>query len=328
DEAALQRLNAHYDRTFNFDDLWAEVWRRTYSFRQRAFRSSDKALHLEEAQMLVAQDAGYGSWKAVSEAAVTGAPPVPPYVIDAAEHRIGPARILNRGEWDELIAVLKERRLTAFDPIGTLTDALLARIVELDHVTSLTLGGSRDLTDDGLLLLARMPQLESLNLSEYPGGNLTDRGLDVLRHLPNLRRFEMTWQRGITDAGVANLKYCDKLENVDLMGTPTGDGAIEALQGKATLRRFHAGKLVTDAGLRFLRNFPALQDLLIDGPFTNDGLAGLAGLGITDLDLFWHVTGITPDGFAHLANLPNLQSLGADGKLTDDAAMRHIGALP
>src|SRR5262249_58491308 len=31
DEAALQRLNAHYDRTFNFDDLWAEVWRRTDS---------------------------------------------------------------------------------------------------------------------------------------------------------------------------------------------------------------------------------------------------------------------------------------------------------
>src|SRR5947207_170665 len=83
-------------------------------------------------------------------------------------------------------------------------------IVELDHVTSLTLGGSRELTDDGLLLLARMSQLERLNLSEFPGGNLTDRGLEVLRHLPNLRRFEMTWQRGITDVGVANLKYCDQ----------------------------------------------------------------------------------------------------------------------
>ena len=51
-----------------------------------------------------------------------------------------------------------------------------------------------------------MPQLEHLNLSEYPGGKLTDRGLEVLRHLPNLRDFEMTWQRGITDAGVANLR--------------------------------------------------------------------------------------------------------------------------
>ena len=77
-----------------------------------------------------------------------------------------------------------------------------------------------------------MPQLEALDLSEYPGGKLTDRGLEVLRHLPNLRHFEMTWQSGITDAGVANLRFCDRLEQVNLMGSPTGDGAIEALQGK------------------------------------------------------------------------------------------------
>jgi hypothetical protein len=329
DEQALQRLNDHDKRLFSFEDLWAEIWRRVYSFRQRAFRGTDKSLRLDEAQTVVAQNAGFGSWKAFTEAAVTGASPVPAYVIDEADNTIGPARILNQTEWDGLIAVMKERRLTACNPIGLLTDALLARIVELDHVTSLTLGGSRELTDDGLLKLARMPQLQHLSLSEFPGGNLTDRGLEVLRHLPNLRRFDMTWQRGITDAGVANLKYCDELESVDLMGTQTGDGAIEALQGKAKLHRFHSGRQVTDRGLRFLRNFSALKDLLIDGPFTNDGLASLAGLdGVVDLDLFWHVTGITSDGFAHLAGLPSLESLGADGALTDNVAMRHIGALP
>lgn len=47
--------------------------------------------------------------------------------------------------------------------------------------------------------------------------------------------------------------------------------------------------------------------LLVDGPFTNQGLAGLAGLaGVTDLDLFWNVTGISPDGFLHLVAMPNL----------------------
>ena len=132
---------------------------------------------------------------------------------------------------------------------GLMTDSVLARIAALDHVTRLNLGGSRELTDDGLLHLARMPQLEHLDLSEYPGGKLTDRGLEVLRHLPNLRTFEMTWQAGISDAGVANLKFCDRLERVNLMGSPTGDGAIEALQGKAALRYFSSGKLVTDAGL-------------------------------------------------------------------------------
>ena len=70
------------------------------------------------------------------------------------------------------------------------------------------------------------------------------------------------------------------------------------------------GKLVTDAGLPLLHNFPLLKRkprggarLLIDGPFTNQGLASLAGLdGVADLDLFWHVTGITTDAFAHLAH--------------------------
>jgi hypothetical protein len=123
-----------------------------------------------------------------------------------------------------------------------------------------------------------MPQLEHLELSEYPGGKLTDRGLEVLRHLPNLRKFEMTWQSGITDRGVANLRFCDRLEEVDLMGSPTGDGAIEALQGKAMLRRFSTGRRVTDAGIALLHNFPLLKTndgqgarLLIDGPSPTPG---------------------------------------------------------
>ena len=33
DQAALQRLNEHYHRSFTFDDLWAEIWRRVYAFR-------------------------------------------------------------------------------------------------------------------------------------------------------------------------------------------------------------------------------------------------------------------------------------------------------
>ena len=77
------------------------------------------------------------------------------------------------------------------------------------------------------------------------------------------------------------------------MGSPTGDGSIQALQGKAALRRFSTGRLVSDSGIPLLHNFPLLKIadsegavLLIDGPFTNAGLAALAGLdGVFDLDL-------------------------------------------
>jgi hypothetical protein len=131
------------------------------------------------------------------------------------------------------------------------------------------------------------------------------------------------------------------------MGSPTGDGAIAALRGKEKLRHFSTGRMVTDAGLPMLHEFPLFktwhggepadltgpQDsptkLLIDGPFTNQGLAGLAGLeGVFELDLFWHVSGITAGGFAYLSGMPNLASLGCDGELSTNEAMRHIAAIP
>ena len=270
-----------------------------------------------------------------------------PYKIDLEEKLVLLRRRLTDADWDELIGIMREQRVSGLDANGLMTDDVLARIAALDHITTLNLGGSRELTDDGLRHLARMPQLQVLDLNEYPGGKLTGRGLVALRDLPNLRIFEMTWQAGITDAGVANLRFCPHLERVNLMGSPTGDGVIEALQGKPLLRNFSTGRLVTDAGIRLLHNFPCFKTsglaalasakqtpaggvrLLIDGPFSNQGLASLAGLdGINELDLFWHVSGITSDGFAHLAALPDLATLGCDGKLSDDAAMRHIATLP
>jgi len=337
DAAALERLNRHYARSFSLDDVKAEIWRRDYAYRQRSSRVPENYLPIEEAQVIIAQDAGFGSWEKLMNALAAGAPPQgAPYALDTKDNRIGPCRRMSAADWDELIGVMKERRIPALNANGLMTDEAMARIAGLDFVTSLSLGGSRELTDDGLLHLARMPQLERLDLNEYPSGKLTGRGLEVLRHLPNLRRFEMTWQAGITDSGVANLRFCNRLEEVNLMGSPTGDGAIEALQGKANLRRFSTGRLVTEAGIPLLHNIPMLETadsegarLLIDGPFTNAGLAALAGLaGVFELDLFWHVDRVTTDGFAHLVHLPNLMALGCDGKLSDDVAMAHIAAMP
>ncbi|HEY6989342.1 MAG TPA: hypothetical protein VH369_13195 [Bryobacteraceae bacterium] len=337
DAAALERLNEYYDRSFSFADLKAEIWRRDYAYRQRSSRVPENYFPIDEAKIILAQDAGFGSWEKLMDAVAAGTRPQgAPYKLDDKDNRIGPRRRLSADDWDELISVMKERRIPALDAYGLMTDDALARIAGLDFVTSLHLGGSRELTDNGLLHLARMPQLERLDLSEYPGGKLTDRGLEVLRQLPNLRKFEMTWQAGISDRGLANLRFCELLEEVNLMGSPTGDGAIEALQGKGKLRRFSTGKLVTDASIPLLHNFPLLRKadeegarLLIDGPFTNAGLAAVADLeGVFDLDLFWHVDRITTEGFAYLIRMPNLEALGCDGELSDNVALGHIAAMP
>lgn len=349
DATALARLNQHDERQFTWEDHRSEIWGRIYAFRQRSSRVPKNYVELDEARIVIAQNAGYGSWPALLSALSPGGPaPVAAVELDTRESRIGPRRRLNRSEWDDLISHARALRITSLDARGLMSDSVLERVSRLEHVTSLTLGGSRELSDDGLAHLARMPQLRHLELSEYPGGKLTDRGLAVLRHLPELRSFHMTWQAGITDAGTSNLRFCHHLEQVNLMGSPTGDGTIEALQGKPALRHFSTGRLVTDAGLAFLQGFPGLKQwngmvpgpgspdplaggarLLIDGPFTDQGLATLAGLdGLAEIDLFWHVSELTPAGFAHLRALPNLASLGCDGELSGNEAMHHLGSLP
>jgi hypothetical protein len=192
-----------------------------------------------------------------------------------------------------------------------------------------------------------MPQLQDLELGG-PTSPITDRGLEALRHLAELRRFQTCWTQGISDAGAANLAFCDHLESVNLLGTRTGDGAIQALTGKRYLRRFKTGRGVTDAGLRFFQQFPIFKKwhggeikyglmsaeaepnhLLIDGAFTDTGLAGMAGLdGLFALTFFWHCPAFTAAGLEPLKQLSNLGFLGCQDEHCDDEAMRHIAAIP
>lgn len=346
DAAALDRLRAHYGRPLTHEDVRAAAWDRVYEVRQRASRTGERRLEPGEARAMLAREAGFGNWTLFVDAKRAGRPaPGLPYQIDRRDNSIAPRRVLTAAEWDALLDVMREQRISSLQANGQMTDALLARVAQLGHVTRLDFEGSRQMTDAGLAQLASMPQLTALNLS---GTTIGDDGLAVLRQLPDLQRFQATWQRGISDAGVAHLAFCERLESVDLMGTQTGDGAIRALAGKPHLRSFRTGRLVTDAGLPLLHQFPVFKtwqggamqyslmdaeaspnQLLLDGPFTNEGVAGLAGLdGVFALSFFWHATAITADAFAPLIQLPNLGVFRCEGALCDDAAMRTIAAMP
>jgi hypothetical protein len=357
DAEASQRLTETLGRTHPYPDRRTQLQQILVSLRGPESRIAD--VTLADAQLIIARQFGFESWaKLVAgltqspidpQASPHGMSATPPfYKIDWRENRIAVRPPMTDKDWDTIFAVMQERRITGLDAGGQMTDAALERLPRLDFVTRLNIGGSKQVTDDGLQHLARMPQLQELDLSEYPGGQITDRGLESLRHLTELRRFQMCWQSGVTDAGMANLRFCDHLEDVDLLGTPTGDGAIEALTGKRNLRRFKTGRLVTDAGLRLLHQFPAFKtwqggeikydlisfgaeptNLLLDGPFTDKGMEAVAGLdGLFGLSFFWHVSQLTPAGLKPLAGLANLGFLGCQGELCDDAAMRNIAALP
>jgi hypothetical protein len=355
DAAAIREINGHYGTSFGWDHEPSEMRRRLTSWFESDTRTVDLAL--VDAQRMVARLHGFESW--VKFAASFTEPPhdlrsaavfissTPPfYEIDWKDNRISVRGPQSRSDWDAIFGVMREHGIGKLSA-GGMSDAVMERLPQLQHVTDLRLAGSKALTDEGLRHLARMPQLRDLEL----GGStspLSDRGLEVLRHLSELRRFRMCWTQGVTDAGVAHLAFCNLLEDVNLLGTPSGDGAIRALAEKRHLRRLQTGRAVTDAGLPILHQFPLFKTwrageieyglmsaearpnhLLIDGPFTNAGLSALAGLdGLFALTFFWHCPEFTSAGLEPLKHLPNLGFLGCHGKHCDDEAMRHIAAIP
>ncbi len=309
---------------------------------------------LADAQYIIARECGFEDWTKLKEQVgiMRASGPVfvssksPFYTIDWQDNRINVQGPQTQGDWEAVFDVVKQHKIATVIANG-INDAALERVTKLTHVTHLDLSGAKEVTDSGIKHLHRMAQLRELDLG---GGNssITDTGLEALGHLVELRRFQACWTPGISDAGIAGLTKSAHLEDVNLLGTPTGDGAIRALAGKPHLRRFKTGRQVTDAGLALLHQFPIFKTwsggeltyglisadagpnyLLLDGPFTDRGLAGLAQLeGLFALNLFWHTPGFTSQGLVSLNELPNLGFLGCQNNHCDDEAMRHISRLP
>jgi hypothetical protein len=126
----------------------------------------------------------------------------------------------------------------------------------LHRVESLDLSIATGYTDDELAVLARLTDLESLNLDRSRHWNyfneqptLTDAALASIRLLTRLRELNLGGQP-FTDEGLANLAGMDRLQSLDLRGTK-----------------------VTDVGLERLKALPALKSLDLTGtPVTNQGV--------------------------------------------------------
>jgi hypothetical protein len=353
DPEAAARLNDLFHSAINIDQIRDFIRDKLFNFPDTHRRINN--FTLSDAQLVVARLYGFKDWTAFIASSnepasdLYSAPFVlsskPPfYRIDWTNNSIEPRQPMSRRDWENVCAVIRELGLTTINSASLIGDDDLEIISQLEQITSLNLDGSKRLTDRGLQYLVRMPQLRELIV----GGQITDRGLEALGHLRALRVFKMFWQANITDAGVANLRFCDQLEEVDLLGCNLGDGAIAALAGKPNLRRLKTGRNVSDDGLGLLHQFPAFKkwqgeelkyglmsfsaeptNLLIDGPFTRSGLNSLRGLdGVVGLSFFWHTSRLRGDDLQYLDGLSNLVYLGCQGELCDDDAMSHIAALP
>jgi hypothetical protein len=308
---------------------------------------ADVDITIDDARFIVARAHGFSSWAALNEylaslsertGAIAASPVTPFFPSDPKDVR---DRRSTR-DWDAAIAVMRDERIPALDAHEQMTDAMLSRIADLDHITTLRLDGSKQLTDAGLRHLVRMPQLRELDVG---GTAITDAGLEALRSLPELRTFS-AWGTRVSDTGAAHLAHCHQLERIDLAFTATGDGLIATLAGKEHLTHLRTGNAVSDSGIDRLHAIPVFKSwrggnvtmgltsydcepnhLMMRGSFTDTGLARLAGLeGLFGLNVDASELSITSAGLRPLiAGLPNLGWLAFDA---NDEAMQYIGQMP
>ena len=350
---AVREVNRTYGTAF-VEDFHDPLTMQERLARWFASRSRTMDLAVADARQMIAHAYGFQNWEGLAEG--FGQPSIDPrsgpffissrppfYQVDWQDNRLISRGPQTQKGWEAIFAVMKEHHITALRAEG-IPDAALEPLSRLGFLTHLAINSNR-LTDQGFQHLAHMQQLVDL---EIGSSAITDRGLEALRYLTQLKRFQACWTQAISDAGAANLAYCSGLETVNLLGTATGDGLIRALEGKSSLRRLKTGRCVSDAGIKLLHQIPVFKTwmggeiqyglmsaeaqpnhLLIDGPFTDSGLADLVGLnGLFGLSLFWHSPMFTAAGLAHLRRLPSLGLLGCEGAHCDDEAMRQIAAIP
>ena len=246
--AAYSSGNFEAIREFNWTYGTSFVWHREPEAMHRQlptwFASTSRSMNLAvaDARTLMARKTGFKTWDELARSmsdprgkratGPDGLTTVPFYRIHP-ELGIEVDGVAADQHWDAILAVIAERGISR----GSRQRLDRSGAQELSRaklVTRLGIGGAQ-LTDEGMRHLARMPQLEELSLGG-PKCRITDRGFEPLRHLPALRRFAMSWAPHISDAGIANLAGCERLERVDLMGTPTGDGALESADREALSR--------------------------------------------------------------------------------------------
>lgn len=159
------------------------------------------------------------------------------------------------------------------------------------------------LTDEGVIALAKLPSLETLNLS---GG-------------------------GITDASMPNVAAMRALNDLSIQHTRVTDEGFALLQGSRTIRRIHVTRnRMTTQCIETLATMPNLKQagLMTVAPRT-DGKPIWQGIDrLTQLEDELWITGcpkLSGDDFAAVARMEKLRTLRIEGRgVLSDSNLLHL----
>jgi serine/threonine protein kinase/Leucine-rich repeat (LRR) protein len=224
-------------------------------------------------------------------------------------------------------------------------DRGLAAIAKLQNVRNLCLHCVKEVSDDGLAVLKRMPNLSGLNLN---GTDITNRAFATLNELTKLKSL------GLNNTRVSEVKLA-KLESLEYLGladTAVNDQSMDAVSAIVTLQALdlsHTG--VTDAGLKHLAGFKVLRTLfLCETGITDAGLEAtsefpelwelvlgrckhISGAGLKHVPteklarLALNDTAFTSEAMPQLLRFKNLEMLNLSGTKVKDDDIRQLAAL-
>jgi len=216
------------------------------------------------------------------------------------------------------------------------------------------------LSDADLELLAKLPQLESINLAYT---KITDEGLERLEPLANVKVLDLYYAESVTDLGIAHLKHWKNLEYLNVRGTKVtstlfehlanmpklrfldvghsrvNDDLFEALDNLPHLQHLSfGGNKMSGVMLPLLKSYPALKSLSVSGSQRTD--SGLWSVAVGDFNvgqiaqiakleaLDLGGTNLSDRGVAELARLKDLHTLDLRGTRVTGKGLAAIALLP
>ena len=144
------------------------------------------------------------------------------------------------------------------------------------HVHQVRFWGAWWLTEDVIVHVGRLAQLQKLDMTDASVGDV---GLAHLSGLTRLSSLDLRFTL-VTDAGLVHLKRMTSLESLDLSRNRITDAGLAHLKALRKLTTLKLGYTqVTDAGLVHLEGMTNLVDLDLEStPISDAGLARLKGL--------------------------------------------------
>jgi hypothetical protein len=179
------------------------------------------------------------------------------------------------------------------------------------EVTDVSLRDTK-VSDAELEFLAKLPRLETLDLSNTP---VNSDGLVHLRKLRQLRGLSLC-NTDVDDSGMKHIGRLTSLQRLSLWNTKIGDDGLEPLSGLTDMRNLVLdGTDVSDEGLKHLQGMADLEEWLglVDTQVTDAGLHNLEHLSkLKELNLL--KTQVTPAGVKALKkHLPKTIISGGGG---------------